>query len=317
MRRTLLLLSLVAGCSSKPASNGPEVMPELASILDPKPSNGYQIILPIVKALMPGADDEWCTWTDIVVDHDVDVRAVQAFQTTGGHHIVLYTTTKQQPPGTTRICTDDDMTTFRFSAGSGGEGQGYGKNEAPGDLVYRIPAGSQVVLNHHYINATTQTRDAQSAMSIFLADPGVQYRLSGSLAMVDTNLMLPPGAATWDIKCVMPREFKAWYLIPHMHRYGTRITITHTGASLAAPETLFDVQQWVPAFTFHPPEIRKDPNTPIVFAAGDTLNIHCEWQNPTSSPMPFGTEMCVGFSEFVDDMNQGNVLCNGGQWGQF
>jgi hypothetical protein len=316
MRRAFLSLLVFAGCSSPPSSTQ-EMLPELKQILQPKPANGYQIILPVVKDLEPGADQEVCTWTDIVVDHDTDLRAVQAFQTVGGHHIVLYTTMKQQPPGTTRICTDDDMTTFRFSAGSGGEGQGYGKNEAPADLVYRVPAGSQIVLNHHYINATTSAHDAQSAMSIWLADPGVQYRLSGSLAMVDTGLMLPPGAATWDINCVMPRDFKAWYLIPHMHRFGTRITITHTGPSLAAPETLFDVTDWTPAFTFHPPEIRKDPNQPMMFAQGDTLNIHCEWNNPTASPMAFGTEMCVGFSEFVDDTGAGNVLCNGGQWGDF
>ncbi|MCU1278763.1 MAG: hypothetical protein JWM53_2309 [bacterium] len=314
MRRSLLLLSLLAACStsSKPSV---EMLPELTTILEAKPANGYQIVMPIVKALQPGADNEVCTWTDIVVDHDVDVRAVQAFQTTGGHHVVLYTTTKVQPAGTTRTCTDDDMTTFRFSAGSGGEGQ-VGKNEAPSNLVYRVPAGAQVVLNHHYINATTQVRDAQSAMNIWLADPGQTYRLSGSLAMVDTGLRLPPGPSTMDIHCTMPRDFKAWYLIPHMHAYGTRITITHTSAT-AAPETLFDVQQWSPSYTFHPPELRKDPDSPMMFLTGDHLNVHCEWNNTTSSDMTFGIEMCVGFSEFVDDAGAGNLACDAGNWSDF
>src|SRR5437868_3497392 len=167
MRYPLVLLSLLAGCSSAPKSQT-EILPELKQVLEAKPANGYQVILPVVKGLQPGADNEVCTWTELVFDHDVDIRAVQAFQTTGGHHVVLYTTTKLQEPGTTRTCTDDDMTTFRFTAGSGGEGQ-YGKNEAPGDLVFRVPAGAQVVLNHHYINATQQVRDAQSAMSIFAA----------------------------------------------------------------------------------------------------------------------------------------------------
>lgn len=314
MRRMLMVLSLAAGCSSSPSQPAVEELPDLKTILEPKPANGYQVILPVVHALQPGADTEMCTWTDLVVDHDVDVRAVQAFQTAGGHHVVLYTTTKTQPAGTTRICTDDDMATFRFSAGSGGEGQ-YGKNEAPGDLVYRVPAGSQIVLNHHYINATTQVRDAQSAMNIWLADPGMTYRLSGSLAIVDTSLNIPPGNSTMDIHCTMPRDFKAWYLIPHMHAYGTRITVTHVSA--AATETLFDVTPWSPAFTFHPPELRKDPDAPLVFAAGDQLNVHCEWDNTTANPMTFGIEMCVGFSEFVDDEGVGNMACDGGKWTSF
>jgi len=316
MRRTLILLSLVAGCSSSAPQPGVEMLPELKAVLEAKPANGYQVILPVVKDLQPGADNEICTWTDIVVDHDIDMRAVQAFQTTGGHHVVLYTTTKVQPAGTTRVCTDDDMTTFRFSAGSGGEGQ-YGKNEAPGDLVFRVPAGSQVVLNHHYINATTQVRDAQSAMNIWLADPGMQYRLSGSMAFVDTSLKIPPGNSSMDINCTMPRDIKAWYFIPHMHAYGTRITITHTTKATAAVDTLFDIQQWSPSYTFHPPELRKDPDAPMVLASGDQLNVHCEWDNTTSSNMTFGIEMCVGFSEFVDDAGVGNIACNAGQWGDF
>ena len=313
MRRILLTLLMVAGCSS---SSQPAVdeLPELKTILEPKPANGYQIILPVVKGLQPGSDTEMCTWTNLTVDHDVDVRAVQAFQTTGGHHVVLYTTTKTQPAGTTRVCTDDDMATFRFSAGSGGEGQ-YGKNEAPGNLVYRVPAGSQIVLNHHYINATQGVLDSQSAMNIWLADPGMTYRLSGSLAIVDTSLNIPPGASTMDIHCTMPRDFKAWYMIPHMHAYGTRITITH--ATPTTSETLFDVQPWDPSFTFHPPEMRKDPDAPLVLAQGDTLNVHCEWDNTTSSNMTFGIEMCVGFAEFVDDTNQGNLACDGGHWTDF
>ena len=314
MRRTLILMSLIAGCSSAPSQPAVEELPELKTVLEAKPDNGFQVILPIVKALQPGADTEMCTWTDLIVDKDTDVRAVQAFQTTGGHHVSSTRRRRCSRAGTTRVCTDDDMATFRFSAGSGGEGQ-YGKNEAPADLVYRVPAGSQIVLNHHYINATPEVRDAQSAMNIWRADPNMTYRLSGSLAVVNTALDIPPGPSTMDIHCTMPRDFKAWYLIPHMHAYGTRITITH--GTPAGSETLFDVQQWSPAYTFHPPELRKDPDAPMVFAQGDTLNVHCEWNNTTANPMTFGLEMCVGFSEFVDDQALGNLACDAGKWTDF
>src|SRR5437660_1380697 len=95
------------GAPTKPGAAPPpsapksqtEILPELKQVLEAKPANGYQVILPVVKGLQPGADNEVCTWTELVFDHDVDIRAVQAFQTTGGHHVVLYTTTKLQEPG--------------------------------------------------------------------------------------------------------------------------------------------------------------------------------------------------------------------------
>ena len=181
MQRILLLLTLAAAaCSSKPSSSpsSTEELPALQAILDPAPTNGYQLIMPIAQALAPGADNELCTWTDLITDHDIDIRTVQGYQTVGGHHIVLFSTTKMQPPGTTRTCSDDDMATFRFAAGAGGEGQ-TAKNTAPDGLVFRVLAGSQFVINHHYINATPNTLDAQSAVNIYLADPGTTYTPSG------------------------------------------------------------------------------------------------------------------------------------------
>jgi copper type II ascorbate-dependent monooxygenase-like protein len=314
MRRSLLLLSLVVGCSSAPKSTTADVMPELKAILDPKPDNGYQIILPITKDLQPGTDNEVCTWTDLIVDHDVDIRAVEGYQTLTGHHVVLFSTSKTQPPGTTRTCSDDDMATFRFSAGAGGEGQ-TPKNEAPGNLVFRIPAGSQFVINHHYINATTQVHDAQSAVNIWLADPSMTYVPSGALAWLDTGMRIPPGNTAVDITCTMQQTAKVWSIFPHMHTYGTRITIEQTSGGVT--NTLFDVQQWSSAYQFQPPAIYKDVTAPLMINAGDVMHVHCEYNNTTPNDITFGTEMCVGFATTIDDSGMGNVQCNGGVWGTF
>ncbi len=313
MRRSFLILSLLAGCSSSPKPSV-EMLPELTSILEAKPANGYQVILPVVKGLQPGADNEICTWTDLIIDHDVDIRAVQGFQTTAGHHVILFSTSKQQPAGTTRTCSDDDMATFRFAAGAGGDGQ-TAKNEAPGTLVFRIPAGSQFVVNHHYINASQQTRDAQSAMNIWLADPGTTYIPSGALTWLNTAMRIPPGNNSLDISCTMKNDAKVWSIFPHMHTYGTRITIQQQTAT--ANNTLFDVQQWSPAYQFHPPAIYKDVAAPLLISKGDVMHVHCEYDNTTPNDITFGVEMCVGFATTIDDAGLGNKDCDNGTWGTF
>lgn len=313
MHRFFVVVALVAGCHS--SSSSTPITPELQALLAPKPSNGYQIVTPIAKGLQSGADNEVCTWTDLVIDHDIDIRAVQGFQTVGGHHVILFSTTKLQPPNTTRNCTDDDMATFRFAAGAGGEGQ-TSKNEAPGNLVFRIPAGSQFVINHHYINATPSAKDAQSAINIYLADVGKTYVPSGAFTWLDTSMQIAPGSAsTVDINCTMPNDAKVWSIFPHMHAYGSRITIQQISGGVT--NTLFDVQQWSPTYQFHPPAIYKDVTAPLVIAKGDVMRVHCEYNNTTPGAITFGVEMCVGFATTIDDQSLGNLDCDHGTWGHF
>lgn len=310
MRKLALALVLVAvaGCGGTPSSQN-------SMLIDPGPvpSNGLQIILPVIHDIQPGTDNELCTWTSTIVDHDLYVKGVQGIQSAGGHHIVVYKTMKYQPAGTTRVCTDQDMTTVRFVAGAGGEGVS-AVNMAPGDLSFTIEKGSQIVINHHYINASPKAHDVQSAVNLFFADPGAKVIPSGALAVVDTNLHLPPGQPTVDVDCTMQKPVKVWFSIPHMHAYGLDITVDHTHAGQT--ERLFDTP-WVPEYTFHPPTMVEDPNAPKLFDVGDNIHLHCQWNNTTGGDLTFGVEMCVFFAQTVDDNGTGSIACDQGTWTTF
>ncbi len=311
MRRLSYAMFLCAiGCQA-PVATGPELLPGFQP--PAAPENGMQIIIPIMHDIAPGSDNEVCTWTDVIADHDMSVRAVQGFQTETGHHVVVYKTKSYEPAGTRRTCTGDDLTTVRFVAGAGGEGV-YDKNEAPGNLAFTIEKGYQVVVNEHFLNATTKTHDAQSVVNIYLADPGKTYIRSGALAVVDTSFIVPVGQPVKNIDCVIQEDFKAWFSIPHMHRWGHNIKVDHVSDGIS--KRLFDTD-WTPGFTFHPPEIRVDPATPSVFKKGDHIKVACEWYNDTTGPLNFGQEMCVFFAQTIDDHGQGNWACDGGQWAGF
>jgi len=307
--KTLALLLVLVGCGidKEPL---PNLLPSLNP--DPAPRGGFQLVTPVVENLGPGTDTEICTWTDQITTDTLDVRWTQGYQSSpGGHHIVIYYTMIHQPPGTQRVCTDQDMATFRIVSGNGEEGD---RNVAPANLVYRIPAGAQIVLNHHWLNTTDETISGQAVVNVKPADPGTTYTASGNTAILDTSMDIAPGHQILDIHCLFERQMKMWFLIPHEHQYGSHMSIKLTRSGVQ--ETPFDLD-WNPNFTFHPPEDRLDPNTPMTINSGDAIDVHCEWNNTTDHHILFGEEMCVAFGQFVDDQNLGNLQCDKGHWSDF
>lgn len=278
--------------------------------VDAPPAHGFQVIMPIVRGIQPQASEEWCTWTDHVADADLDVQEVDAFQSKTGHHVVLFYTERTQPPGTTRLCTDDDMASFRFVSG-GGEGAAA---KLPGNLVARVPKGGQIVANHHYLNAGTETVDAQSAVNVRFADPGAKVTRTSAVTWLDTQMRAKPGRSSHDVRCTMKQPLSIWMLQPHMHAWGEHITVERTRDGVT--DRIVDVD-WDPAFVFHPPLVTRDPSAPYELKVGDEIHLRCAWNNTTGHDLPFGLEMCVAFGQTVDAAGTGNVMCDGGHWGTF
>jgi hypothetical protein len=309
MKNAIVGLLLIGCGTEEPTDTGPELLPDLQ--VPEVPENGLRVITPIVEGIQPGTDYEICTWTDAIVTAQTDVRSTHAFQVEPpGHHAILFYTLDKQPPGTQRECTDTDMASFRFLAGNGGNGV---LNEAPGNLVYRIPPGAQIVVNHHYLNASDEVKRGQTAVAVKFADPG-NYIPSGNTAFVETALEVPIGKSTHSFSCTLDRQLKLWYFAPHMHRWGTNIKVDVTKDGTRT--RMFDTT-WDPSFTIHPPENRREPSDPMVLNAGDKVDIECNWDNDTGRVLGFGFEMCLAFGQFVDDGNMGNWACDNGSWVDF
>lgn len=304
MMIALSLCALAGACApTKPAVE--EFDPPAAA------ANGMQLRMKEVQNLHPGTSYEYCTWTDQITQKDLEIKSMQGFQTKLGHHVILFYTSKTLPPGTTRECTDEDMASFRFAGASGGEGI---ESVAPGDLVHHVPKGMQLVVNHHYLNASQEMATGESALNIRFADPGVKSVRAGSLAFVNTELKLPPGRSTMDFSCTMTRSEKIWRMIPHMHRWGTYTSVDIVRAGKA--ERMFD-QKWDESYTFHPPEYNRPLDQPMELGVGDQVKVHCEWDNPTSKPLTFGMEMCVAFGNTINAEQRENIACDNGEWTAF
>ncbi|MBK7192507.1 MAG: hypothetical protein IPH80_08515 [Myxococcales bacterium] len=135
-------------------------------MVPPVPANGLQVITPIFRDVAAGTEVEGVRLDRRGPARRADVRSTIGYQTDFGHHTIVYYTTQKLPAGTRRVCTDNDMASFRYLAGNPGDGIA---NVAPGNLVYKIPPGAQIVINHHYLNSGTEAVDGQS-----LSEPRVR-----------------------------------------------------------------------------------------------------------------------------------------------
>ena len=305
------------GSSGDGGTTTVQLMPGFDPGPAPDPSQGFQVITPIVTDIEAGQSYEYCTWTDITLPQDVWIQASQGFQTETGHHVILFYETSPQPVGT-RVCNFADMAEFQFGMPASG-GPGTQKVTLPGDLAIKLPAGSQVVVNHHYLNASaTAVPQAQSALNVYYTDPNKPHTTSSSMTILNTAMTVPTGSSKYTIDCTVNQTYSSWEFFPHMHNWGTHITITDTPAATGVPQQLVDMD-WQPdyAFDFSTVATMSDPSKPFLFNAGDKLHIECDYLNDTGSTMTFGDEMCVLNAFTVDPNGIGDWDCDNGQWGQF
>jgi hypothetical protein len=316
----IVLLAAAAACgSSSGASSSTGNGVTLMAGFDPGPapdsSKGFQMVMPIVTNIAPQASLEYCTYTDMVVSQDTWVKASNEVQSEGGHHVIFFYTMNHVTPGT-HLCTNAEMTDFQFALPGATHGQTF---TLPGDLAVKIPKGGQVVVNHHYLNATAHTiPQAQSALNVYYAAQSVPHTPASLMVVMDTELTVPTGSSTYTINCTVDQAYRAWSLVPHMHNWGTHITVDDTPASGGSAQRLFDLD-WNSdyAFDFQAVAMTKSPTAPFVFNAGDKIKIVCDYLNNTSSTLTFGDEMCLLVNFTVDENNNGNMQCDRGVWGKF
>ncbi len=315
------VLSCSSGSKGGAANDGPDAGVELMAGFNPgpapDPSQGFQVILPAVDNISPGASDEYCTYTNMILPADTWIDATQAFQSETGHHVVLFYMTTPQPLGT-HICGNSEMSEFQFGLPASGGTAGL-KFTLPGDLAVKLPAGSQVVVNHHYLNAGASTvAEAQSAINVYYADPTVQHTTSSTMVVLNSAMTVPVGASVYTEDCTINQDYQAWMQLPHMHNWGTHVTVTDTPVATGVPQQLFDMD-WTPdyAFDFNTVATTEQPSAPFLFSKGDKIHIECDYSNTTGAEMTFGDEMCLLANFTVDSANVGNVACDGGQWGPY
>jgi hypothetical protein len=95
----------------------------------------------------------------------------------------------------------------------------------------------------------------------------------------------------------------------HMHQHGTS-AYTELIRPDGAKDMLVQDSTWASDQGFNPKYNKFSLAAPKVAHAGDTIHTHCEWQNSTTKPITFPTEMCAGVTFYFPA--RGQITCTEG-----
>ena len=311
-------LLLVACSSTDPGSQAPppsgQEPPPADTFAPPVPAPGYtRIVAPVIDAIAPGADVMFCQFIQAPLDHDIDILDVQGYQSHYGHHAVAYASTANTPVGSTGPCSEEDaVAQGTFLGGVGGEGGGGVK--LPEGVAFRLPKGSSILLNTHFLNTGAKPIEGRSVLDFKFAEVTPTRKVASLFSNVNMGFKIAAQAtarATAD--CTLPRDIDFLIFHNHMHDFGTHAITNVVRKQNPAPELVHRDDTWTYEMQFRAVVTDWPLDHPFRVAAGDTLHTECNWANTTGETLTFPREMCVGVGYFLSEGSSAPV-CIDGQW---
>lgn len=296
----------LAACGSSKQSAPVELLSGFQPLSTPP--GGLAMYTPIIKDIQPGQDVTYCTYTDVYAPTDLFVHEIDGVQSAFGHHVIVFYAPTPETPRTEE-CFGSDMTKFRqLLGGAGAEGAFTWK--PPANTGTTIPAGSQFVLQSHWINTSAHVTDAQAMAVTIPGDTGPDRIPLGTLAVVDTTFSIPPMSPfETSVQCTFPSQERLIMSIGHEHEWGNHVHAEVTRAA-GATELLFD-RPFQTSDEFNPPVNDYGVLNPLVLSPGDTVKMTCDWNNDTADSLTFPREMCVFFGYSLENQD---AICVNNQW---
>lgn len=244
----------------------------------------FDIVTP--EAVVPAGEERLFCFHIAYAGGDMAVRNLEPLQGKYGHHAVILSTHEPLPDGTVEDCTDvKNMLRFDpLVIPSLGLPDGHGA---------LIPAGTNIVVQSHYVNASDQPlriRDVLRVETMKLADVTTKAAM---FTLNTVNFRVPPGESTAVADCVAPQDLDLLFIGGHMHEQGKNLEIFF-GATEDPTQRIYLADPWRVEYRDEPP-IKKMYDAPLSLKAGDVIRTRCTWNNETGEEMKFPGEMCGSF----------------------
>lgn len=269
------------------------------------PNAGEGIQLRMDSSLDAGVETERCQLFKLPEGADLLVNRQETQYTPGSHHFLLYTTSYSEipttksdgtpiEPGAVVDCPDGAPADFDVDRVVGGSQTAEGANifgQLDTGIAMRLKAGSIVLINTHYLNASPNTLDVSAAINLYTIPEAEFTTEAGVLFYYNPFISVPAhGTSKSRMRCLVETEINIVNLQSHMHRRGVGFTAKHISSSGVELETLYTNTEWenVPVSQYTPKK---------VIPAGDYLDYECEFNNPNDNTIVQGlkttNEMCM------------------------
>lgn len=254
---------------------------------------------------IPAGDVFTCFYTDTIAAEDLAVTSATGRQSPGGHHITVYYTNSVREP-TSHPCDDQEMLTWNQVAGAAINPEEF-TLDIPEGLATRVPAGSQLVLQTHYINTSGQPETVSDDVTLQLAKPEELEAYVNDFVIVDLDLAIAPHSAGESVSiCTVPADVPIVRLLGHAHEWGTYFKLERLDDNDEVAEIIYE-EDWLPYYSSAPPMNRYPVDAPLTLKEGTRLRQTCRWNNTEEYEMKFPREMCVTYAYYFPD--DGRKMC--------
>jgi hypothetical protein len=291
--------------------------PDATDLPAPAASDGFQIASPDYNASDPNAKQLvvqanqeifLCYYVTIPGNASIDIGAIRSWMTqASSHHFILYQLPQpSEANGTINTCATS-AGTWVYGTSSPGRIVGM---DMPTGVGLPMPAGTQVVVNMHFINPGTTAIYPKLKVNLFYAK-NIQYT-AGVVTSFNTGINIPPASASGPGKqtvsgtCRAPVGSKFFQMATHTHKHAVLATIdfnsggqttalVHTGAAQTypadqVPGTGTDYQ--------HPGVAMWNAPGFLTTKSGDTFTYSCSYENSGTTAVTVGetaasNEMCM------------------------
>lgn len=254
--------------------------------------DGETIHLAVGGPIATGTEGSLCLrWT---TPDDLDISGYLGTLGPAGHHALLLSRSAPTEPDGVAPCSEaeimdtSELGSFQMLAAVSYEssGQSFDFPSMPLQVGLHVPAGSQLIFDAHFLNASAGEVDACATLDLNRGKPAeLSLTFRPVLPKEQYALSIDPNSSL-DVVYEEPAGalLRVVAASSHMHEGGTyfRMSIKETG------QTLYETTNW------------SDP-TPAILGANyieigetQTLKLECSFMNTTAQAINFPDQMCVG-----------------------
>jgi hypothetical protein len=274
----------------------------------PASADGFQFVLKSGQVtISPNSEQYYCYYNTIPGSSTIQVGAFQSWMSTGAsHHFITYEVTGGASGNGTIVPCQGVAGRWVYATSVSGQ---IIELKMPDTVGLSMSAGTQLVMNMHFINPNTSPAQPTVKLNVLYAK-NVMYQ-AGTMISFNSGINVPagtvtaPGMQTVRGTCTAPAGSKFFALTSHTHKHAKEVLVNFISGGKST--TVVDTTDW------ESPDVGLfyAPNF-LTFNAGDSFTYSCSYINTTSSPVLVGetaasNEMCMAIGYYFP---AGTASCN-------